>query len=167
MKNMYITTGTEHYLRQILQEHPNEPIILLQNFHQSLLFHESTGPSVFREEATYRELQRQGDIRGFGTVVFEYIMVRDEETPLFLKAFQNLRLYLRDAIGSQALILGQSTKTNKFLIVTFWDSEQDYQAWNGTNYHKEVIRLMKENNTQIGFSHIDSYHFPEFSHDSK
>ncbi|WP_099222031.1 antibiotic biosynthesis monooxygenase family protein [Listeria costaricensis] len=167
MKNMYITTGTEHYLRQILQEHPNEPIILLQNFHQSLLFHESAGPSVFREEATYRELQRQGDIRGFGTVVFEYIMVRDEETPLFLKTVQGLRLHLRDATGFQALILGQSTKNNKFLVVTFWHSERDYQLWKGTKYHKEVIQIMTQNNSQIGFSHIDIYHFPEFSHDSK
>ncbi|WP_088809329.1 MULTISPECIES: antibiotic biosynthesis monooxygenase [Listeria] len=167
MKNIYITSGTEHYLRQVLADHPNEPLILLQNYSNAVLIEESKNPTVLKEASTYRLMQSYGEIKGFGSVTFEYIMVRDEEIPIFLKMYQNIAAILADTAGLQCVQLGQSVTQNKYLILTFWDSERYYQAWKTTPHHAQVIKVMENNNTQIGFSHIDTYHFPEFSHDSK
>ncbi|WP_163654428.1 antibiotic biosynthesis monooxygenase [Listeria sp. PSOL-1] len=167
MKNIYITTGTEHFLRQILNDHPSDNILLLQNYNQSLLLQESSDPTVFKEESTYHLLQNRGEIKGSGSVVFEYIMVRDEEIPLFLKLYQNLSVHFNETAGLQCIQLGQSLKNNKFIIIMFWDNASDYPLWKKTPHYQEIVKVMESNNTQIGFSHTDIYHFPEFTHDAK
>lgn len=167
MKNIYITSGTEHYLRQVLEEHPTHSLQLLQNYSNAIILEESENPTVLKEAAAYRLLQSRGEMKGYGSVTFEYIMVRDEEIPIFLKMYQTIVSILSDTRGLQCIQLGQSKTQNKFLIITFWDSEKYYQAWKTTPYHAEVIKIMEKNNSQIGFSHIDTYRFPEFSHDFK
>ncbi|EUJ25397.1 hypothetical protein MFLO_15508 [Listeria floridensis FSL S10-1187] len=167
MKYIYVTSGTEHYLRQILAENPTEQIMLLQNYSNVVLLHESAEPSVFKEENTFRMLQSKGKIKGFGFVTFEYVMVRDEEVPVFLELYHKMVKPLEETPGLQCFQLGESTKRSQFLILTFWDSEKYYQAFKTTPYHAKVIEMMESNNTQIGFSHIDTYHFPEFAHDAK
>ncbi|EUJ29109.1 hypothetical protein [Listeria cornellensis] len=54
MKYAYITSGTEHYLRQILSDNPTRDITLLQNFGDSILLEETAEPTVFKEGTAYR-----------------------------------------------------------------------------------------------------------------
>ncbi|RDX00836.1 antibiotic biosynthesis monooxygenase family protein [Listeria kieliensis] len=168
MEYIYITSGTEHYLRQILAEHPGEGIMLLQNYEHSILLHETSGASVFKEENTYRKLQSSGKMKGYGFVTLEYIMMqRDEEVPIFLQNYEQMVRQLHETPGLQCVQLGQSLTQNKFLVLAFWDSEMYYQAFKATPYHARIVAMMEKNNTQIGFSHIDTYHFPEFDHDAR
>ncbi|HEL8243407.1 TPA: antibiotic biosynthesis monooxygenase, partial [Listeria monocytogenes] len=53
MKKVFITTGTEHYLRQLMANYTGGNVTLLQNFSQSLLYQESTGEKLFQEGAEY------------------------------------------------------------------------------------------------------------------
>ncbi|WP_262265264.1 antibiotic biosynthesis monooxygenase family protein [Listeria sp. Marseille-Q6474] len=167
MKKVFITTGTEHYLRQLMENYIGENVTLLQNFSQSLLYQESTGENLFQEGKEYRVLQSSGSLKGFGIVVFEYIQLRDEEIPIFLQMYQHASLHFSETPGLQSTKLTKAMNTNQFLIVSFWDSEVFFQEWKKTPLHKEITSIMKKNNTQVGFSHEDIYHYPEFSHDAK
>lgn len=167
MKKIFITTGTEHYLRQLMANYTGENVTLLQNYSQSLLYQESSGEKLFQEGAEYRVLQSSGSLKGYGIVVFEYIQLRDEEIPIFLQMYQRASLHFADTNGFQSTKLTKSMNTNKFLIISFWDSEVFFHEWKKTPLHKEIMNIMKKNNTQVGFSHEDIYHYPEFSHDAK
>lgn len=63
MKKVFITTGTEHYLRQLMANYTGGNVTLLQNFSQSLLYQESPGEKLFQEGAEYRVLQSSGSIK--------------------------------------------------------------------------------------------------------
>lgn len=167
MKKVFITTGTEHYLRQLMANFTGGNVTLLQNFSQSLLYQESTGEKLFQEGAEYRVLQSSGSLKGFGVVVFEYIHLRDEEIPIFLQMYQRASLHFSETPGLQSTKLTKAMNMNKFLIISFWDSEVFFHDWKKTPLSKEITNIMKKNNTQSGFSHEDIYHYPEFSHDAK
>ncbi|MBC1601009.1 antibiotic biosynthesis monooxygenase [Listeria welshimeri] len=167
MKKVFITTGTEHYLRQLMANYTGQNVTLLQNFSQSLLYQESTGEKLFQEGAEYRVLQSSGSLKGFGIVAFEYIQLRDEEIPIFLQMYQQASLHFSETLGLQSTKLTKAMNTNKFLIISFWDSETFFHEWKKTALHKEITSIMQKNNTQVGFSHEDIYHYPEFSHDAK
>lgn len=167
MKKIFVTTGTEHYLRQLMANYVGANVTLLQNHSQSLLYQESTGDKLFQEGMEYRVLQSSGSLKGFGIVVFEYIQLRDEEIPIFLQMYQHASLHFADTQGLQSTKLAKSISTNKFLMISFWDSEIFFQDWKKTPLHQEIMNIMKKNNTQAGFSHEDIYHYPEFSHDAK
>ncbi|EFN3137439.1 antibiotic biosynthesis monooxygenase, partial [Listeria monocytogenes] len=102
MKKVFITTGTEHYLRQLMANYTGGNVTLLQNFSQSLLYQESTGEKLFQEGAEYRVLQSSGSIKGFAVVVFEYIHLRDEEIPIFLQMYQRASLHFSETPGLQS-----------------------------------------------------------------
>lgn len=167
MKKVFITTGTEHYLRQLMANYTGANVTLLQNFSQSLLYQESTGEKIFQEGAEYRVLQSSGSLKGFGVVVFEYIHLRDEEIPVFLQMYQRASLHFSETPGLQSTKLTKAMNMNKFLIISFWDSEVFFQEWKKTPLYKEITNIMKKNNSQSSFSHEDIYHYPEFSHDAK
>ncbi|ECB9718471.1 antibiotic biosynthesis monooxygenase [Listeria monocytogenes] len=167
MKKVFITTGTEHYLRQLMANYTGANVTLLQNFSQSLLYQESTGEKIFQEGAEYRVLQSSGSLKGFGVVVFEYIHLRDEEIPIFLQMYQRASLHFSETPGLQSTKLTKAMNMNKFLIISFWDSDVFFQEWKKTPLYKEITNIMKKNNSQSSFSHEDIYHYPEFSHDAK
>ncbi|EUJ47936.1 antibiotic biosynthesis monooxygenase family protein [Paenilisteria rocourtiae] len=167
MKYAYITSGTEHFLRQILSDNPTRNILLLQNFGDSILLEETTESTVFKEGTAYRINQNFGEIKGYGTVTFEYLYLRSEEVPIFQKLYQSVALTLHEARGLQCMQLLQSRTENKYLIITFWDSGDDYQHWKTGREHNKIMEHIRSNSSQSGFSHVDVYHFPEYFHDEK
>ncbi|MBC6309000.1 antibiotic biosynthesis monooxygenase [Listeria sp. FSL L7-1582] len=167
MKYAYITSGTEHYLRQILADNPTRNITLLQNFGDSLLLEETTESTVFREAASYRVTQSFGEIKGYGTVTFEYLYLRSEEIPIFQKLYQTISSTLHQARGLQCMQLLQSKTESKYLIITFWNRSDDYHHWKTGAEHNKIMDLIRNNSSQSGFSHVDVFHFPEYFHDEK
>ncbi|MBC2283402.1 antibiotic biosynthesis monooxygenase family protein [Listeria booriae] len=167
MKYAYITSGTEHFLRQILAEHPTRNITLLQNFGDSILLEETEESTVFKEGSAYRINHSYGEIKGHGTVTFEYLHLRSEEVPIFQKLYQSISLKLHEAPGLQCTQLLQSRTESKYLILTFWDSGDAYQHWKNGTEHNKILDLIRHNSSQSGFSHVDVYHFPEYFHDEK
>lgn len=167
MKHVYITMGTEHYLRQILGEIPSNGVELFQNYEQSLLYHETEQENVFREGSSYRVLQMFGKRKHTGVLVLEYLSIRDEEIPIFLADFDAMRKQLLNQLGFQAARLAQEVHHQKFLIVSFWDSEDAYRLFSKNEYHSKVMQLIHQAGSQANFSHTDIYHYPAFRHDSK
>lgn len=81
--------------------------------------------------------------------------------------YQRASLHFSETPGLQSTKLTKAMNMNKFLIISFWDSEVFFQEWKKTPLHKEITNIMKKNNSQASFSHEDIYHYPEFSHDAK
>lgn len=167
MKHVYITMGTEHYLRQVLDEIPSNGVELFQNYEQSLLYHETEQENVFREGASYRVLQMFGERKHAGVLVLEYLSIRDEEIPIFLADFDAMRKQLLKQLGFQAARLAQEVHHQKFLIVSFWDLEDAYRLFSKNEHHSKIMQRIQQAGNQANFSHTDIYHYPAFRHDSK
>ena len=59
--NLFFTSGTDVYLKKLVEDHPNEVLLFMQNEGSFLLVHETEGNSFFKEPRKYEVIKSLGE----------------------------------------------------------------------------------------------------------
>lgn len=126
---LYITYGTVDYLEKLAKKHTDEILLLMANKDTAVLFHESTGATIFNEPKKYEVLDSTGDITKGSFAVLNNIPVTDEGRPLFEKRFSERARLIEKQLGFSAIRVLRPTRGDTYIILTLWESEQHFKAW--------------------------------------
>lgn len=130
--NIYITTGTYDYLKRIVEKYPSEKIVAMVNDdddYDSLLLHETSGETVFKQPRRYEVIDSSGEITKAGFVVMNHIPVTDEGRPLFEHQFKNRPRKVDTEPGFIANRVLRPLTSNTYIIITVWDQETSFENW--------------------------------------
>jgi len=129
----YITTGTAEYLKKLMKNYEKEKIVVMENANGGLLFHETTGPSLFQQPRKYEVIERLGDLPKEGYTVLNYIPVTDEGRPLFEHQLSIQDWLFKNEAGLLALRVLRPLSSKTYIIMTFWEKGTFYDQWQKAN----------------------------------
>ncbi|KIL45612.1 antibiotic biosynthesis monooxygenase family protein [Jeotgalibacillus soli] len=135
--NIYFTSGTADYLHKLVQQYPDEKLIQLAGEDTSLLIHETTGKSIFKEPRKYEAFNEAGQLTDTGFFVFNNIPVSDEGRPIFEDRFKNRAGLIEQEPGFIAIRVLRPLNSDTYVVLTQWDSEESFKKWQtSTAYNK-------------------------------
>ena len=67
--NIFFTGGTDVFLKKLIEDHPNEVLLFMQNEGAFLLVHETEGHSFFKEPRKYEVIKSLGEFPAEGFAV--------------------------------------------------------------------------------------------------
>ena len=88
--NFYITTGTYHFLQNIMKKHPNENIHHYTRQDTTVLIHETNGESVFAQPREYSVIESRGEFYDHEFIAASYIPVSEEMRHRFENHYTNI-----------------------------------------------------------------------------
>lgn len=162
----YVTFGTLDYLQKIAQKHTNEKMQMMFGEDQAILFYESKKQSLFQSPHKYEIFAQSGELHTSEYAAFHHIPVSPEGRPLFESRFKNLAEKIESEPGFNALRLMRPIKSDTYLIVTLWESENDFTSWKNSKSfepaHSNLSPKGKEHQTIFSRpSYVASYYAVE------
>ncbi|MBN8192545.1 antibiotic biosynthesis monooxygenase [Bacillus sp. NTK074B] len=134
---LYMTTGTHDFLQKIMDQHPDETMMLMQG-EDALLLHETSGESVFESPRSYEIVDQSGALESKGYVVFNNIPVSDEGRPLFEYRFKNRAGLIEEAEGFTAIRVLRPLDSDTYIIMTLWDDERSFLGWQESKQYENA-----------------------------
>jgi heme-degrading monooxygenase HmoA len=126
----YITSGTQDFLRKIVEENQGQTLLLLRDIdEQTMLLHETTNESIFNEGREYEVLDQTGEFNGAGYAVLNNIPVSHEGRPLFEYRFKNRARAVENEPGFVAIRVLRPVNSDTYIILTLWENEKDFLNW--------------------------------------
>jgi heme oxygenase (mycobilin-producing) len=135
---IHFTSGTYDYLKRLIEEHPNEELLFLQNEDAFLLVHETEGDSFFKEPRKYEVINSSGTFPDKGFAVFNHIPVSDEGRPLFEYQSKNYIGFIENEPGFMAIRVLRPLSSDTYVIFTLWENELAYKNWKTSNSFEKV-----------------------------
>ncbi|WP_033829573.1 antibiotic biosynthesis monooxygenase family protein [Bacillus andreraoultii] len=160
--NAYITTGTGDFLLKLVQKYNKEQMALLFGSGHSLLYHETSGKTVFQVPRKYQLIESVGDFPVKGFAVFHYLPVREEDQKVFEHELSKRPRKLDNATGFLALRILRPIKCDTYLIISCWIDKKSYELWKNMegfavpNEEKRSIEVNKRT-MYAGESYLKEY----------
>jgi heme oxygenase (mycobilin-producing) len=126
---LYITYGTVDYLAKLVKAHNDKRLRLMANNDTAVLFHETDGASIFNVPKRYEVLESTGNLLHGKFAVVNNIPVSYEGRPLYEKRFSDRARLLEKQRGITAIRVLRPEKSDTYIILTLWESEQFFKAW--------------------------------------
>ena len=137
--NMYFTSGTEDYLKKIIEDNKKENLLFMHNEDTSLLAHETEGNSIFKAPRKYEVIISTGAIIvPSGFAVFNHIPVTDEGRPLFEYHYKNRAKLIEKEPGFLAIRVLRPSRLDTYIIFTLWKNESAFKQWQTSNSFSEA-----------------------------
>ncbi|WP_042349646.1 antibiotic biosynthesis monooxygenase family protein [Bacillus massiliigorillae] len=127
--NIYMTSGTFEYLRQVKLKNANEQLILLHSADKTILLQETNEPTLFKHPRKYEIVDGIGDLKQEGFVIMNNIPVSEESRPTFEHMFKNRAGKVEEQPGFQALRVLRPVGFETYIILTQWHTESAFDAW--------------------------------------
>ncbi|KWW16923.1 signal transduction protein TRAP [Peribacillus simplex] len=127
--NVYITSGTYEFMKNKKEKHPDEKILLMQNFESTVLLHETTGKTLFSSPRKYEVVDGKGNLQDRGYVVMNNIPVSEEGQPVFEHQFKNRAGLIENEPGFVALRILRPLNSETYVILTIWEKQADFTNW--------------------------------------
>ncbi len=159
---LYMTTGTHDFLQKIMDQHPEETMMLMQG-EDALLLHETSGESVFESPRSYEVVDQSGTLESKGYVVFNNIPVSDEGRPLFEYRFKNRAGLIEEVEGFTAIRVLRPLDSDTYVIMTLWEDERSFLGWQES---KQYEKAHAKRGTEEGIDNQKDI-FPRASYVSK
>ncbi|MCA1056460.1 antibiotic biosynthesis monooxygenase [Rossellomorea aquimaris] len=137
MKKLYMTTGTHEYLAKIMNEHPEEKMILMRES-SALLVHETDGESVFESPRSYEVIDEAGALERTGYAIFNNIPVTDEGRPLFEYRFKNRARLIEEVPGFSAIRVLRPLDSDTYVIMTIWEDRKSFLGWQESKQYEKA-----------------------------
>jgi heme oxygenase (mycobilin-producing) len=164
--NVYMTTGTYDYLKKVESKYASETMIIMQNMNGTLLLHESSSESVFKEPRKYEVINSTGHLEKSGFVVMNNIPVTDEGRPLFEYQSKNIDQMIQGEPGLIAIRVLKPLSSSTYVILTQWEDESAFSNWKTSisyeKVHEKIGTGHGKAHTQIfsGTSYVNKYIIP-------
>src|SRR5699024_5167477 len=124
MMRAFMTTGTTHFLKKIIDTHPEKNFYLMRSDTSTLIYYEDTKKKgVFVSGRSYDVEQDIGELHKKGFVVMDHIPVSEEELPVFKERTKRQLISFIQTPGILAIKLLKEHKSNTFVILTQWRTE--------------------------------------------
>ena len=136
--NIFFTGGTDLFLKKLIEDHPNEVLLFMQNEGAFLLVHETEGNSFFKEPRKYEVIKSLGEFADEGFAVFNHIPVSDEGRPLFEYHFKNFIGEIENEPGFIAIRVLRPLSGDTYVIFTLWENDRFYKSWKTFNSFEHV-----------------------------
>ncbi|MEH6942935.1 antibiotic biosynthesis monooxygenase family protein [Bacillus sp. JJ722] len=170
--NIYITSGTFEYLRQVKLQNSNEKLILLHNADKTLLLQEANDTTLFKHPRKYEIVDGMGDLEQEGFIVMNNIPVAEESRPVFEHMFKNRAGKVENQPGFQAIRILRPIGSETYIILTQWQNESAFNAWQSSksfkDAHSQKSSKAYSNSSQKIFSgeaFVSKYFVPTFKED--
>lgn len=108
---------------------PNSRLIYMSNDEEAVLLQESAGGTALPDPSTYQVLNAVGDINNGYFAVFNNIPVSPEGREVFESRFSNRAGLVEKEPGFAAIRVLRPLNTDTYVILTLWDSEEDFKKW--------------------------------------
>jgi len=128
MKSFFITQGTAEFLDKIMQEHKNENMFLFHDDFSSILLHETTGKSLFKEPSKYKVVESVGQLASEGLIILHYVPVTDEGRPVFEYQFKNQVSNIENESGLITLRLLRPQTGEPYVILSQWENDKQFNT---------------------------------------
>lgn len=142
---LYITYGTVDYLAKLVKAHSDKNLRLMANNNTGVLFHETEGKSIFNTPKTYEVLDSTGDLTNGAYAVLNNIPVSYEGRPLFEKTFSDQARLIKKEPGFSAIRVLQPAKSDTYIILTLWENEKYFNAWQESKSHEHTYKKSGKN----------------------
>lgn len=165
---IYMTSGTFDYLKSIENKHAGETMLTMQDTEGALILHETEGSTLFKEPRKYEVIDSAGTLKKSGFIVMNNIPVTDEGKPIFEYRFKNRPRMIEQEPGFIAIRVLRPLSSNTYIILTQWDSEADFNAWQSSKAYNQAHEkrgtergIDKQPNIFSSQSYVTKYYIPK------
>ncbi|WP_275119688.1 antibiotic biosynthesis monooxygenase family protein [Alkalihalobacterium chitinilyticum] len=116
---------------------------------------------VEAQDTVYQLLDRVGELKKPSFIVFNNIPVTEEGRSTFEERFRNRARKIEDEPGFVAIRVCRPLNSNTYIIMTFWETEADFQNWKTSNAYKHAH---KKRGTSEGIDQQQPQIFPRPSY---
>ncbi|MCR2821068.1 antibiotic biosynthesis monooxygenase family protein [Lederbergia panacisoli] len=159
--NVYIAMGTYYFLKKLEEKHSNEKMVLMQNMEGCLLWHESTGQTIFQSPKKYELMEEIGEFENEGVVLCNFIPVRDENRPVFEYGITDKIKLLQNEPGLITSRILRPLSNDTYLHMTMWKDENHIHAWKNSTMYNHVHFHSKGTNIFSGPAYSTTYFVSE------
>lgn len=165
---LYMARGTYDFLKKIEDKHPNENMVTMQNTDTSLLIHETSGASIFKEPRSYEVIDSSGTFSGAGYAVLNNVPVTDEGRPLFEHRLKNRAGLIENEPGFMAIRVLRPLESNTYVTLTLWQDEKSFKNWQNSKAYEKAHEkrgtesgIDKTPNIFSSSPYVTQYYIPE------
>lgn len=161
--NLFMTTGTYEYMKNMREKHPNETMVVMQGENTTLVLHETEEKSIFQTPRRYEVVVGSGEFKEKGFFVFNNIPVTDEGRPIFEHRFKSRAGAVDNEPGFVAFRVLRPLDSDTYVVLTEWESPAFFEKWKESqafaNAHskKQDAPAEKPQNIFSGSSYITTY----------
>ena len=137
--NFYITTGTYHFLQNIMKKHPNENIHHYTIQDTTVLIHETNGESVFAQPREYSVIESRGEFYDHEFIAASYIPVSEEMRHRFENHYTNIDSEFDRFEGFESFRLLRPKKGDTYMILLGYDSNESYEDFTKSAFFAEYF----------------------------
>lgn len=135
----FMTTGTTHFLKNITDSHPTIDFYFMKRAASTVVYYESNRKKgVFVSGRSFSILSTYGSIRKTGFVVMNNIPVMEDSMAVFEDRVKKQFPLIENSEGLHAARLLKQVKSNHYVILTQWKTEQDYITWQKSDLFKQM-----------------------------
>lgn len=126
----FMTTGTAHFLKTVTDAHPTLQFHFMKSGATTLVLYESEKKkSIFVSGHSFEHLYTYENIHKKGFVVMDFIPVMEDTMPVFEERVLAVLPKLHRLEGLVALRFLKQVKSNRYVILTQWETERHYVDW--------------------------------------
>lgn len=137
--NFYITTGTYHFLQNIMKKHPNENIHHYTRQDTTVLIPETNGESVFAQPREYSVIESRGEFYDHEFIAASYIPVSEEMRHRFENHYTNIDSEFDRFEGFESFRLLRPKKGDTYMILLGYDSNESYEDFTKSAFFAEYF----------------------------
>lgn len=142
--NFYITSGSMDFMKSLRQKYANENMVAMDGQGNSLLLHETTGPTLFQSSRQYDKIAEFGTLSEEGFFALHHIPVTDDGRPIFEHWMLSRIDEIEDEPGFIAYRLLRPKGRNTFIFLTEWSKKVFFELWQDSISYKKIIKDAKD-----------------------
>ncbi len=147
-------------MKKLVEQHPDECMLLMQNAETALLWHETNGATVFQSPRKYEVIHSSGQLEEKGFVACNHIPVREEGRPVFEFKFTERMKKVDSFPGFTAFRLLRPLSNDTYIVMTMWKNEEAYKDWKQSSSFAEshsTIQPAKSTSVFSGPSYVSVF----------
>lgn len=114
-------------------------MIVMHGAGNSILLHETLGPTRFNSPQTYEVIYSKGTLQEPGFFSFNYMPVTEEGKPIFEHQFKKDAHLIEKEPGFIALRLLKPTHLDTYIVLTEWENTRRFNTWKFSHSYKHIL----------------------------
>jgi|SRR5690625_2406700 len=135
----FMTTGTTHFLKNITESHPNIDFFFMKRGASTLVYYEGNRKKgIFVSGRSFSVLSSYRTIRHTGFIVMDSVPVMEDGMAVFEERVHKALPKMERTVGLYAARFLKQVKSNHYVILTQWKTEEDYLKWQKSDSFKQM-----------------------------
>lgn len=136
---IYLTSGSMDFMEALQQKYSADNMIVMHGAGNSILLHETLGPTRFNSPQIYEVIHSTGNLEDKGFFSFNYMPVTDEGQPIFEHQFKKEAHLIEKEPGFIALRLLKPTHLDTYIVLTEWENTRRFNTWKFSHSYRHIL----------------------------